>query len=190
MRRAKRSPPAVAQRSWRRQAATCMSFDEEGARDAIRRRALPREGSWCIVDVVELDGVFIACLLRTPIRKNKKRLRRSPTNGSCATAARRRASPGSRIHAQEAETASGIARSGFRGLPAAPLVVRSAVLGAMTFITREGDAPFSPQEILLASDVAELCALALDNERLYRQARKLREAPSSRMTRSRCSWER
>jgi signal transduction histidine kinase len=54
--------------------------------------------------------------------------------------------------------------------------VFSAVLGAMTFITREGDAPFSPQEILLASDLGELCALALDNERLYRQARKLREA--------------
>jgi signal transduction histidine kinase len=36
--------------------------------------------------------------------------------------------------------------------------------------------PFSPQEILLAADLAELCALALDNERLYRDARKLREA--------------
>jgi signal transduction histidine kinase len=55
-------------------------------------------------------------------------------------------------------------------------VVRSAVLGAITFITREGDAPFSPQEILLASELAELCAFALDNERLYRQARTLREA--------------
>src|SRR5690349_7385146 len=33
-----------------------MSLDDETAREKIRRRVLPREGSWCIVDVVEFDG--------------------------------------------------------------------------------------------------------------------------------------
>ncbi|HEU4787490.1 MAG TPA: hypothetical protein VFS57_08785, partial [Gemmatimonadaceae bacterium] len=33
-----------------------MSLDEAATREAVRCHALPREGSWCIVDIVELDG--------------------------------------------------------------------------------------------------------------------------------------
>jgi len=56
------------------------------------------------------------------------------------------------------------------------LVVRTTALGAITFVIPYGDPPFSPQDVTLASDLADLCALALDNERLYRQAHELREA--------------
>jgi len=56
-----------------------------------------------------------------------------------------------------------------------PLVIRTTELGAITFIIRDGDPPFTPEEITLASDLADLCALTLDNERLYRQAQELRE---------------
>lgn len=34
------------------------SLDGKGAREAIRRRTLMREGSWCIVDIVESDGAI------------------------------------------------------------------------------------------------------------------------------------
>src|SRR5512132_4131293 len=34
-----------------------LSLNDEGACETIRRRTLMREGSWCIVDVVEMDGV-------------------------------------------------------------------------------------------------------------------------------------
>ena len=78
---------------------------------------------------------------------------------------------------------------GFGGLLVVPLVVHARVLGAITFITREDDPPFSTEEVALASDLADLCALALDNERLYRQARELRERPTSRTARSRPSSE-
>src|SRR5881394_3540520 len=33
-----------------------MSIEESATHDAIRHRALMREGSWCIVDIVELNG--------------------------------------------------------------------------------------------------------------------------------------
>ena len=59
-----------------------------------------------------------------------------------------------------------------QGLKAA---VRGAVLGAITFVTSENEPPFSPDERALASDIAHLCALALDNARLYSEARLLRE---------------
>ena len=154
-----------------------MSFDEEGARDAIRRRTLPREGSWCIVDVVELDGVVQRLPVAHPDPEKQEVAqvfadRWFPAPPPLAVGPH----PAQGFDAHEVESRAALRRLGFGGLLVVPLVVRSAVLGAMTFITREGDAPFSPQEILLASDLGELCALALDNERLYRQARKLREA--------------
>ena len=156
-----------------------LSFDEEGAREAIRRRTLPREGSWCIVDVVELDGVVQRLPVAHPDPEKQEVAqvfadRWFPVPPPLAAGPH----PVPGFHPHEFESRAALRRLGFGRLLVVPLVVRSTVLGAMTFITREGDAPFSPQEILLASDLGELCALALDNERLYRQARRLREAAS------------
>jgi signal transduction histidine kinase len=64
--------------------------------------------------------------------------------------------------------------SGFGSMLATPLVVRGRVLGAITFISRGGDSPFTPDEIALAADLAGRCALALDNARLYRETNALR----------------
>src|SRR5258708_40099226 len=57
---------------------------------------------------------------------------------------------------------------------AVPLFVRETVIGTITFVAGEGDPPFSPDEVALASDLADVCALALDNARLYREAQELR----------------
>jgi signal transduction histidine kinase len=56
-----------------------------------------------------------------------------------------------------------------------PLAVRGSAIGAITFLTRENDPPFSADEVRLASDIADLCALALDNARLYHDAQVLRD---------------
>ena len=48
------------------------------------------------------------------------------------------------------------------------------MIGTITFVTREGGEPFSPEEIALASDLADRCAMALDNARLFREADALR----------------
>jgi signal transduction histidine kinase len=69
----------------------------------------------------------------------------------------------------------GIGDPGFGRILPVPLAVRGSVLGAITFVTRENDPPFSADERALASDIAHLCALALDNARLYREAQLLRE---------------
>jgi signal transduction histidine kinase len=55
-----------------------------------------------------------------------------------------------------------------------PLIVRARVQGAITFVSRKGDPPFTSDEIALAVDLAARCALALDNARLYREADALR----------------
>ncbi len=56
-----------------------------------------------------------------------------------------------------------------------PLVVRGSAIGTITFVAPKSDPAFSADEHRLASDIADLCALALDNARLYREANVLRE---------------
>jgi signal transduction histidine kinase len=63
---------------------------------------------------------------------------------------------------------------GFGSLLVVPLIVRARVQGAITFVSREGDPPFTAEETALAVDLAARCALALDNARLYREADALR----------------
>jgi signal transduction histidine kinase len=65
---------------------------------------------------------------------------------------------------------------GFGSLLVVPLIVRARVQGAITFVSRQGDSPFTSDEIALAVDLAARCALALDNARLYREADALRLA--------------
>ena len=65
---------------------------------------------------------------------------------------------------------------GFGSLLIVPLIVRARVRGAITFVSPEGDPPFSPDEIGLAIDLAARCAMALDNARLYHEADALRLA--------------
>jgi signal transduction histidine kinase len=153
-----------------------MSLDNAGVREAIRRCTLLREGSWCIVDIVELDGA----IQRLPIAHPD-----TAKQGQAEHFAERWFPIQARIPADvtpalivDANATIGleaVRELGFGGLLVTPLVVRNAELGVITFVTRHGDPPFSPQEIILASDLADLCALALDNERLLRQARDLRE---------------
>jgi signal transduction histidine kinase len=154
-----------------------VSLDDQTVRERIRRRALPREGSWCIVDVVEFDGA----IHRLPVAHPD-----SERQGAAQLFADRWFPPppplsvGSRdarvLDRNKAHGAAARRALGFGGLLVVPLVVHARVLGAITFITREGDPPFSTDEVALATDLADLCALALDNERLYRQARELSHA--------------
>ena len=65
---------------------------------------------------------------------------------------------------------------GFGALLVVPLVVRAATIGAITFVTPRGDAPFSREEVTLASELADRCAMALDNARLYHEADALRDS--------------
>jgi GAF domain-containing protein len=154
-----------------------LSLSDEGARETIRRRTLMRDGSWCIVDVVEMDGAVrrLPVAHPDPAKQEAAQVFADhwfPMQAGFALDK----SPARVVDAKATQGLRVLRELGFGGLLVMPLVVRTAVLGAITFVTREGDAPFSPQEITLASDLADLCALALDNERLYREARELREA--------------
>jgi signal transduction histidine kinase len=54
---------------------------------------------------------------------------------------------------------------------AVPLVTRSGVAGAFTWVGAADRSPFVAHDLDLAEHIARRCALAIDNSRLYREAR-------------------
>jgi signal transduction histidine kinase len=167
-----------------------MSLDEVAVRETVRHATLPRSGTWCIVDVLESDGAIhrlpvvhpnsakqsIASALQGqwPVEichdEEADGVRTEPATITRETAA-------ALIRIAHGEDNLRILRAiGFGSMLTVPLIVRARVKGAMTFVSREGDEPFTSDEIALAVDLAARCAMALDNARLFREADVLRVA--------------
>lgn len=169
-----------------------LSLDEPTTRDRMQHLSLPRPGTWCIVDVIESNGAIhrLAAIHPDPAKQQLASLleERQPTrvetpvDADSAEPARQpivltEASGAALLRAARGEANLRILREiGFGSLLLVPLVVRSRVQGTLTFVSPPGDAPFTPDEIGLATDLAARCAMALDNARLYHEADALRRA--------------
>jgi signal transduction histidine kinase len=168
-----------------------MSLDEEETRSTVRQLTLPRPGTWCIVDIIESNGGIhrLAVLHPDPDKQDLARQLEDqwPVQraGAADKGSVRRAQPSVVTHESGAalvlaahgeENLRILREIGFGSLLVVPLIVRGRVQGAMTFVSPQGDDPFSTDEIALAKDIGARCAMALDNARLYREADALRLA--------------
>lgn len=169
-----------------------MSLDESATRDTIRRLTLPRPGTWCIVDVLESNGSVHRLAVVHPDPDKQELARKleaqwpaekiEPMSTLSALRAARPKIVTPESHAALMLAAHGpenlrlLREIGFGSLLVVPLIVRAEIRGAITFVSRRGDPPFTKDEADLAVDVAARCALALDNARLYREADALRLA--------------
>ena len=167
-----------------------LSLDDTATCDMVRQVTLPRPGTWSIVDVVESNGTIRRLPVSHPDAE-KQALARKLVPTGVATG---EMSGGETTYGPHEQTTAGesaaalmlaahgeanlqiLRRIGFGSLLVVPLIVRARVQGTITFVSREGDAPFDAEEIALAMDVGSRCAMALDNARLYRQADALRKA--------------
>lgn len=71
------------------------------------------------------------------------------------------------------ERQAAIARElGLASLMVVPMVARDRALGAIALVSSNPDRRFGDQDLALAQDIATRAALALDNARLYEEARK------------------
>jgi signal transduction histidine kinase len=61
---------------------------------------------------------------------------------------------------------------GYRSAMVVPLMARGRTLGTITFMAAESGRRYGPADLALAEELARRCALAVDNARLYRAARK------------------
>ncbi len=166
------------------------SLDESATRETVRRLALPRPGTWCIIDVIESNGAIhrLAVVHPDPAKQDLARALEDkwpaqPDDPIGAPSVVRSEHPSIVTHDSGAALLAAargptnvriLKEIGFGALLVVPLIVRAQVQGAITFVSPPGDAPFSQEEIALAVDVAAVCAIALDNARLYREADALR----------------
>jgi signal transduction histidine kinase len=169
-----------------------LSLDERTTRDTVRRLTLPRPGTWCMVDVVESNGAIhrLSVIHPDPAKQELARLLEEEWPSKLGEPAEPAAAlrveqplvvsadsgPALALAAHGEANLRILREIGFGSLLVVPLVVRARVQGAITFVSRDGDPPFSSVEIGLAKDLAARCAMALDNARLYREADSLRRA--------------
>ena len=171
-----------------------MSIDQDATRDIVRRRTLPRDGVWCIVDVIESNGAMHRLAVVHPDPTKQELARRLSQNwvpqpgdsiGASTMVETWGREPSVIEHdsgdaliaaAHGPENLAILEELGFGALLVVPLLVRGTTVGALTFVTPAGDAPFSREEITLASELGDRCAMALDNARLYHEADALRDA--------------
>lgn len=168
------------------------SLDPDATFDLIRRSALPRKGAWSIVDIFEANGALhrLAIVHPDPAKqaiadalmdRRYARFENAPDVPELANIAHKKPSV---VTANSAplviaamhgpEGLSVLRRLGFGALLIVPLVARDTVFGTITFVSAESDNAFSQDEIALASDLCDRCAMALENARLYREAEALR----------------
>ena len=170
------------------------SLDQDATRELVQHSVLPRKGTWCIVDMIESNGQIrrLAVFHPDPAKQTLAQTLADewyPTSqdpidplsvGRLASGKPivfTKDSGDALIAAAHGPRNLAILRQlGFGGLLLVPLVIRGAVLGTITFVSPEGDDPFTADEIALASSLADRCALALDNARLYRETDALRAA--------------
>jgi len=162
------------------------SVDQSTTLVALTKLALPSLGAWCIVDVLEENGAIHRLAIYHPDPEKQKLAEElesswipepdDPFGAAAMLREQRTTAIKDDIDATLAASAHSprnlliLRQLGIGSLLTVPLVARSRLLGAITFISAQGSAIFSPEDIQLAEDVATRGALALDNAQVYDMA--------------------
>ncbi|MDQ3389198.1 MAG: ATP-binding protein [Gemmatimonadota bacterium] len=153
--------------------------------------ALPYLGSWCIVDVAEPDGSMRRVGIVHPDPFKQKHARRleggwPPGRDDPLGVPRVMGSRTSEVIShvsdemlREVADTEGNLRDlralGIGSVAVVPLVARDNVLGAITFVSAEVGHQYTEADLELAEDLAARCAMAVDNARLFRDAKQARD---------------
>lgn len=160
----------------------------------IAHLSVPDFADWCVVDVVEHEGVVrrVAIAHADPAKaETARRLKdeyppRRDTSSGIAQAIRSgQVAFASSMEgvidriALDTDHAALLRALGLTSYISAPLLVHERTLGAITFATSSVARRFNESHIEVAKEIARRMAIGLDNARLYREAQdasRLREA--------------
>ncbi|HEY0083160.1 MAG TPA: ATP-binding protein, partial [Pyrinomonadaceae bacterium] len=168
------------------------SLDYQTTLATVARLAVPQFADWCAVDMVDEEGTLrrlvVAHIDPAKIEWAHEIYERYPPDP---------ADPHGLYHvlrtgesefypdipddllvagARDEKHLEIIREIGFRSVMLVPLKVRERVLGVITFVNTETSRRHTPEDLLLAQDLARRAALAVENARLYRAERRTREA--------------
>ena len=171
--------------------ALAASLDWEQTLMQVAKLAVPALADWCIVDVLEEDGVTIKQVAVAAADPGKEDLLREmrmlypPTIDSPQPAARslRSGEPALFDEFGPAELDATtrderhhdlIARLDPKSAVAIPLVARARTIGALTLAFSESGRRYGEAEIVLATELGRRAALAVDNAILFSREREAR----------------
>ena len=166
-----------------------VSLEKELTYQAIANLSFPRSDAWCIVDVIESDGGLrrVAVIHPDPLKHAAARTLVDywtpgaedvigvPALGGALVAVQV-GDPNSILTAASAHDVDAgrvVEWFGIGPLLIVPLHSDGHLLGAITFVGRRHDAPFTADEIAHSEGLAARCAQALERARLYAQERDL-----------------
>lgn len=160
------------------------TLDYETTLAEVARLAVPEVADWCAVDISEADGKVRQLTSRHPDPeleafllelRRRFRVRSHGGEGALAVIASgqpelvERAEPVPELLRTDAERAL-YARLGPRSYLIVPLDVRGGRIGALTLLTCRDELRYGAEDLEWAGLLAERCALAVDNARLYTEA--------------------
>lgn len=155
----------------------------------VSRLAVPILADWCLLDVVEEDGsvrrleVAHADPAHGTLAADVRRYSALP-EGNVEHPATRVLLHGSPVLLPEVDEARmrAIAHSeehfctiqatGARSVMSVPLLIHRRILGVMTFIAAQSGRRYDEADLAVAQDLARRAAMAIENARLYEQARQ------------------
>ena len=167
------------------------SLDWEETLAQVAQLAVPALADWCIVDVLEDDGVSIKQVAVTAADPRKEdvlremRLQYAPTLDSPQPAAQalRAGEPvlfteldpeSLRATTRDERHFELVSQLEPRSALAVPLVARARTIGSLTLAMAESGRCYTDNEIVLATGLASRAALAVDNAILYSREREAR----------------
>jgi signal transduction histidine kinase/ActR/RegA family two-component response regulator len=164
------------------------SLDYQTTLDHVARLAVPTLADWCIVEVAGEDGSVqrVATVAADPAAEELGRevRRRWPPPPDAENGLARVLRTGKSefypdipeallaASARDPEHLEMLRRLGLRSGMLVPLAARGRTLGAVTLLTAASGRRYTPDDLALAEDLGRRCALAVDNARLYQEARE------------------
>ncbi len=167
------------------------SLDYETTLATVARMAVPHVADWCVVDMLEAGGSMrrLAAAHADPSKVDlawELARRYAPALGDPRVAVRvlqtGRSEIGAEVDdavlvasARDAEHLAMLRAQGCISSISAALAARGRTLGVITFAMAESGRRYSPADLPLVEDLARRAAMAVDNARLYGEARQARE---------------
>jgi PAS domain S-box-containing protein len=164
------------------------ALDYEATLADLARLVVPRLADWCSVHVVDEDGtsrqLAVAHVDPAKVEMARDLARRYPPDPDAPTGipALLRTGKSSLVPeiteemleraARDADHLAIVRGLGLRSYMAVPLLARGRVLGALAFVAAESGRRYGPDDLALAEELGRRGGLAVDNARLYREARE------------------
>jgi signal transduction histidine kinase len=164
------------------------SLDYPSTLASVAELSIPEMGDWCIVDLADAEGRLERLAIRHADSFQVEAIRRlselypelpDQPYGPAAVFRTGRPELSSEVTDEMLRASSRddahyamLSAMGFRSYMSVPLAVRGRTIGVLTFVSSDSNVRYNEEDLAFANDLAHRASLAIDNARLYHEARE------------------